>query len=108
MWVLNQVTPASPAEQAGFRPGDVVVEFGGKPVESIKEVTKKITTSDVWYMMVLVVGLKLYRGFLGQFPLKKMGRHLPLFFLRLIKSTAVSKKCVPYDLIYLQDSFSFP
>ncbi|CAD6257595.1 unnamed protein product [Miscanthus lutarioriparius] len=32
------VTPASPAEQAGFRPGDVVVEFGGKPVESIKEI----------------------------------------------------------------------
>ena len=80
MWVLNQVTPASPAEQAGFRPGDVVVEFGGKPVESIKEVTKKITTSDVWYMMVLVVGLKLYRGFLGQFPLKKNGPALTFVF----------------------------
>ncbi|CAN6380953.1 unnamed protein product [Urochloa humidicola] len=32
------VTPGSPAEQAGFQPGDVVVEFGGKPVESIKEI----------------------------------------------------------------------
>uniref|UniRef100_A0A804NKV9 PDZ domain-containing protein n=1 Tax=Zea mays TaxID=4577 RepID=A0A804NKV9_MAIZE len=38
--LVPMVTPASPAEQAGFRPGDVVVEFGGKPVESIKEVTK--------------------------------------------------------------------
>jgi membrane-associated protease RseP (regulator of RpoE activity) len=44
--IINQVTPGSPAEQAGFRPGDVVVEFGGKPVESIKEVTK-IGTGDV-------------------------------------------------------------
>ncbi|WVZ53416.1 hypothetical protein U9M48_004362, partial [Paspalum notatum var. saurae] len=35
---VPMVTPASPAEQAGFRPGDVVVEFGGKPVESIKEI----------------------------------------------------------------------
>jgi S1-C subfamily serine protease len=51
MWVLNQVTPASPAEQAGFRPGDVVVEFGGKPVESIKEVTKT-TTSDGCYRAI--------------------------------------------------------
>jgi HtrA serine peptidase 2 len=51
MWVVNQVTPASPAEQAGFRPGDVVVEFGGKPVESIKEVTKT-TTSDGCYRAI--------------------------------------------------------
>ncbi|CAD6257767.1 unnamed protein product [Miscanthus lutarioriparius] len=36
--LVPMVTPASPAEQAGFRPGDVVVEFGGKPVESIKEI----------------------------------------------------------------------
>jgi len=88
MWVLNQVTPASPAEQAGFRPGDVVVEFGGKPVESIKEVSK-ITTSDVWYMMVLVVGLKLYHGFLGLVSIKKSGLALAfIFFLCLIKSMA--------------------
>nr|TKV99972.1 hypothetical protein SEVIR_8G079000v2 [Setaria viridis] len=36
--LVPMVTPGSPAEQAGFRPGDVVVEFGGKPVESIKEI----------------------------------------------------------------------
>ena len=32
------MTPGSPADRAGFRPGDVVIEFDGKPVESIKEV----------------------------------------------------------------------
>ncbi|XP_078435095.1 putative protease Do-like 14 isoform X2 [Wolffia australiana] len=33
------VTPGSPGEKAGFWPGDVVVEFDGKPVGSIKEIT---------------------------------------------------------------------
>ncbi|GMY21682.1 putative protease Do-like 14 isoform X2, partial [Fagus crenata] len=32
------VTPGSPADRAGFRPGDVVIEFDGKPIESIKEI----------------------------------------------------------------------
>ncbi|MQL93005.1 hypothetical protein Taro_025631 [Colocasia esculenta] len=32
------VTPGSPGEHAGFRPGDVVVEFDGRTVKSIKEI----------------------------------------------------------------------
>ncbi|KAM0857118.1 hypothetical protein ACQ4PT_048683 [Festuca glaucescens] len=32
------VTPGCPAERSGFAPGDVVIEFDGKPVESVKEV----------------------------------------------------------------------
>ncbi|KAH9620961.1 hypothetical protein KSS87_017932 [Heliosperma pusillum] len=36
--VLASVTPGSPADRAGFRPGDVVVEFDGKLVGSIKEI----------------------------------------------------------------------
>lgn len=32
-----QVIPGSPADRAGFKPGDVVVRFDGKPVETIKE-----------------------------------------------------------------------
>lgn len=38
IYFLHQVSPGSPADRAGFRPGDVVVEFGGKRVGSIKEV----------------------------------------------------------------------
>ncbi|KAL6560558.1 hypothetical protein OROGR_004117 [Orobanche gracilis] len=34
---VDCVSPGSPADRAGFRPGDVVVEFGGKPIASIKE-----------------------------------------------------------------------
>ncbi|KAL0360797.1 UNVERIFIED_CONTAM: putative protease Do-like 14 [Sesamum radiatum] len=36
--LIPMVSPGSPADRAGFRPGDVVVEFGGKPIGSIKEV----------------------------------------------------------------------
>ncbi|PIN26990.1 Serine protease [Handroanthus impetiginosus] len=36
--LIPMVSPGSPADRAGFRPGDVVIEFGGRPVGSIKEV----------------------------------------------------------------------
>ncbi|GER55211.1 serine protease htra2 [Striga asiatica] len=36
--LIPVVSPGSPADRAGFHPGDVLVEFGGKPVGSIKEV----------------------------------------------------------------------
>ncbi|XP_077229190.1 trypsin family protein with PDZ domain-containing protein isoform X2 [Tasmannia lanceolata] len=36
--LVPMVTPGSPADRSGFRPGDVVIEFEGKPVGSIKEV----------------------------------------------------------------------
>ncbi|TQD93729.1 hypothetical protein C1H46_020628 [Malus baccata] len=36
--LVPMVTPGSPAERAGFSPGDVVIEFDGYAVESIKEV----------------------------------------------------------------------
>ncbi|GAA0148494.1 kinase modulator [Lithospermum erythrorhizon] len=36
--LISMVTPGSPADLAGFHPGDIVVEFDGKPVRSIKEI----------------------------------------------------------------------
>ncbi|KAJ8484214.1 hypothetical protein OPV22_016699 [Ensete ventricosum] len=36
--VVFKVTPASPADRAGFRPGDTVIQFHGKPVRDIKEI----------------------------------------------------------------------
>eukprot|EP00258_Populus_trichocarpa_P010874 XP_002318995.3 putative protease Do-like 14 isoform X2 [Populus trichocarpa] len=36
--LVPMVTPGSPADRAGFHPGDVVIKFDGKPVRSIKEI----------------------------------------------------------------------
>ncbi|XP_028550589.1 putative protease Do-like 14, partial [Dendrobium catenatum] len=36
--LILMVTPGSPAEHAGFQPGDVVTEFDGRPISSIKEI----------------------------------------------------------------------
>lgn len=36
--LVPMVTPGSPADRAGFLPGDVVIEFDGKSVASIKEI----------------------------------------------------------------------
>ncbi|XP_059438955.1 putative protease Do-like 14 [Corylus avellana] len=38
--LVPMVTPGSPADRAGFCPGDIVIEFDGKPVESIKEIVE--------------------------------------------------------------------
>lgn len=38
--LVPMVTPGSPGDLAGFHPGDVVTEFDGKPVVSIKEVVE--------------------------------------------------------------------
>nr|CAB3491280.1 unnamed protein product [Digitaria exilis] len=52
--LVPMVTPGSPAEQAGFRPGDVVVEFGGRSVESIKEVTKITTDTLISFLRQII------------------------------------------------------
>ncbi|KAL8151371.1 hypothetical protein V2J09_021179 [Rumex salicifolius] len=36
--LVPMVTPGSPADRAGFRPGDVVINFDGRPVRGIKEI----------------------------------------------------------------------
>lgn len=36
--LVPTVTPGCPADRAGFQPGDVVIEFDGKPVGSITEI----------------------------------------------------------------------
>lgn len=36
--LVPQVTPGSPAHRAGFHPGDVVIQFDGKPTKSIREI----------------------------------------------------------------------
>ncbi|KAG6552605.1 hypothetical protein Mapa_005805 [Marchantia paleacea] len=40
--LVPQVIPGSPAERAGVRPGDVVVEFDGQPVTSIHQIVESL------------------------------------------------------------------
>ena len=41
---VPQVTPGSPAEAAGFRPGDVIVSFGGEEVRRGSEIIQLLGT----------------------------------------------------------------
>ncbi|XP_057439365.1 putative protease Do-like 14 isoform X2 [Lotus japonicus] len=52
--LVPMVTPGSPGDRAGFRPGDVVIEFDGKPVESMKEVIE-VMSDRVGVPMKVVV-----------------------------------------------------
>ena len=49
------MTPGSPADRAGFCPGDVVIEFGGKPVESIKEVFGTLMDVSMWKLCIFAM-----------------------------------------------------
>jgi len=41
---VPQVTPGSPADAAGFRPGDVIVSFGGEEVRRGSEIIQLLGT----------------------------------------------------------------
>jgi putative serine protease PepD len=42
--LLGQVKPGSPADDAGLQAGDVILEFGGVPVNSADELLKAVRT----------------------------------------------------------------
>ncbi|XP_010455105.1 PREDICTED: putative protease Do-like 14 [Camelina sativa] len=52
--LVPTVIPGSPADRAGFKPGDVVVRFDGKPVETIKEIMEIIDDRIGKRMQVVV------------------------------------------------------
>ncbi|KFK26489.1 hypothetical protein AALP_AA8G255800 [Arabis alpina] len=52
--LVPAVIPGSPADRAGFKPGDVVVRFDGKPVETIKEIIEIIDDRVEKQMQVVV------------------------------------------------------
>ncbi|KAF8401503.1 hypothetical protein HHK36_012443 [Tetracentron sinense] len=52
--LVPMVTPGSPADLAGFHPGDVVIEFDGKPVGSIKEIIEIMGDNVGKPLMVIV------------------------------------------------------
>lgn len=41
--VVSQVQPGFPADTAGLRPGDIIIDFGGLPVDSIDALHRQLT-----------------------------------------------------------------
>ncbi|KAJ7541321.1 hypothetical protein O6H91_10G054400 [Diphasiastrum complanatum] len=40
--LVPQVIPGSPAERGGIRPGDVIVQFDGKPISSVNQIVEAL------------------------------------------------------------------
>ncbi|MGB9235595.1 MAG: M28 family peptidase [Terriglobales bacterium] len=44
---FSDVRPGSPAAKAGFKPGDILVEFGGKPIKNLYDFTDALRRSKI-------------------------------------------------------------
>jgi serine protease Do len=51
---VRGVHPARPADEAGIRPGDVILEVDGKDVESVEDFAEAVRTSDRRTILFLV------------------------------------------------------
>jgi serine protease Do len=45
--LVGDVTPGSPAEKAGIKPGDIIVEFNGKPIKEMNELPRLVAAVPV-------------------------------------------------------------
>jgi serine protease Do len=45
--LIADVTPGSPADQAGLRPGDIVRTFAGKPIANVKDLDREISAIPI-------------------------------------------------------------
>lgn len=52
---VQRITPGSPADEAGIRRGDVVVEVAGQPVSGMEEVAREVRRHEVGETVEIVV-----------------------------------------------------
>jgi S1-C subfamily serine protease len=53
--LIGQVIPGSPAEQAGLREGDVIVEIDGQPIRDAEQVQQLVDAAGVGKTLTLRV-----------------------------------------------------
>jgi regulator of sigma E protease len=44
--LVTQITPASPAEKAGFLPGDIFISANGAPIENFEDLSKVVSANE--------------------------------------------------------------
>ena len=53
--LVSKVEPGGPADEAGIRRGDVIVEFNGRPIEQMEELPRNVAETAVGTKVELVV-----------------------------------------------------
>ena len=53
--LVADVTEGSPGKTAGIEPGDVIIEFNGKPIKEMKELPKAVAATDIGANVVVKV-----------------------------------------------------
>ena len=74
--LIVKVIPSSPAEKGGFKPGDIILKVGGKPVKNALEVQERVELSEIGEMLEIEVNrnqkIQLIQVRPGELPLETL------------------------------------
>jgi S1-C subfamily serine protease len=74
--LIVRVIPGSPAEKAGFKPGDIIVKVGTQPVKNPLEVQEKVELSEIGEILAVEVNrqgeIQLIQVRPGELPLETL------------------------------------
>jgi len=53
--LVNGINPGQPAEQAGLKPGDIIVVFDGRPIDDVRDLQRKVGRAEVGHTALVKV-----------------------------------------------------